>query len=243
MSETIRLNKYLAGCAVGSRRQCDELIMSGKVFVNGSPAQIGTQIDKENDNVTINGESVSFISQKRYFAYHKPKGVIVSRSDENGRATVYDALRKMEIENCENLKYVGRLDFNSEGLLLLTNDGDLTFALTHPKFHIKKVYFVKIAKELNEGEMKNMVENGVESEGEVLKAGAIRYKYQDGENFCYEVDLYEGKNRQVRRIFEALGEQIIQLKRLQFAGIKLANLNCGKIRELSPEEIDMLKRN
>jgi 23S rRNA pseudouridine2605 synthase len=241
MPEKIRINKYLAECGAGSRRQCDELIAQGKVIVNGEKAQIGLQVDKEKDKIFVDGKEISHTFQKRYFLYYKPKQTIVSRSDENGRATIYDALKKLKIENCETLKYVGRLDFNSEGLLLLTNDGDLAFVLTHPKFHVKKVYFVKVKRELSKTEMKNIVEKGVVSDGEILKAGAVRFKYLDGENFCYEMDLYEGKNRQVRRIFEALGEEVIQLKRLQFATLKLNDLGYGKIRELSQKEIDALK--
>jgi 23S rRNA pseudouridine2605 synthase len=215
--------------------------LSGRVEVNGETAQIGTRIDEKKDKVLLDGKEIALISQERYFLYHKPKGTIVSRSDENGRATIYDALRKLKIEDCENLKYVGRLDFNSEGLLLLTNDGELAYTLTHPKFHVKKVYFVKIGRELSIGETRNIVEKGFESEGEILKAAALRFKFRDGDNFCYEVDLYEGKNRQVRRIFEAIGENVIQLKRLQFACVKLGDLPYGKIRELSRQEIDNLK--
>ena len=241
MREKIRINRYLAECGVGSRRKCDEIILRGNVLVNGEKAQTGTQIDKENDKVSIDGKEVFHISQKRYYLYHKPKGTIVSRSDENGRITIYDALKELGVENCENLKYVGRLDLASEGALLLTNDGDLAFALTHPKFHVKKVYFVKTGRELSQAEMEKIVEEGVMSQGEILKAGAIRFKYRDNGDFCYEMDLYEGKNRHVRRILEALGERVIQLKRLQFAGIKLDNLGCGKIRELSQNEVELLK--
>ena len=243
MSEKIRINKYLAQCGVGSRRQCDELVLSKKVSINGEIAQMGAQVDIKNDKVLLDSKEVLPISQKRYYMYNKPKGTIVSRSDEKGRATIYDALKKLKIENCETLKYVGRLDFNSEGLLLLTNDGDLAFALTHPKFHVKKVYFVKIGRELGSLEMKRIVESGVMSDGELLKAGAVRFKFRDGEEFCYEMDLYEGKNRQVRRIFEALGEQVIQLKRLQFATVKLGDLGYGKIRELEAGEVEELKKN
>ncbi|MDR0303268.1 MAG: rRNA pseudouridine synthase [Chitinispirillales bacterium] len=241
MCETIRINKYLAQCGAGSRRRCDEIILAQKVFINGEAALIGSQVNEEKDTVTIDGKEVFPISQKRYFAYHKPKGVIVSRSDENGRATIYDALKKLKISNCENLKYVGRLDFNSEGLLLLTNDGDLAFALTHPKFCIKKVYFVKTDRELLDDEIRKVIGRGVEENGEILKADALRFKYRDSESFCYEVDLHEGKNRQVRRIFEALGATVLQLKRLQFASVKLGNLDYGKIRELPQKEIERLK--
>jgi 23S rRNA pseudouridine2605 synthase len=210
-------------------------------LINGETAQVGAQVDGECDEVLLDGKKILPVLGKRYYAYHKSKGTIVSRSDENGRATIYDALKKLNVENCENLKYVGRLDFNSEGLLLLTNDGDLAFSLTHPKFQVKKVYFVKIGRELGNAEMKKVVETGVMSEGENLKAAAIRFKFRDGDKFCYETDLLEGKNRQVRRIFEALGERVIQLKRLSFANVKLGDLPYGKIRELSPAEIEGLK--
>ena len=235
-----RINKYLAECGLGSRRQCDEIIAAGRVSVNGKRAEPGTQVC-DGDKILLDGKEVQHISQKRYYLYNKPKGAVVSRIDENGRATIYDYLKNSGIENLENLKYVGRLDLASEGALLLTNDGDLAFSLTHPKFQIKKVYFVKIGRELSEAEMRKVVENGVFSDGDLLRAGAIRFKFEDNGKFCYEMDLYEGKNRQVRRIFEALGEQVIQLKRLQFATIKLNDLESGKIRELSQKEIDGLK--
>jgi len=236
----IRINKYLAECGLGSRRQCDEIIAAGRVSVNGKKAEAGSQVG-EGDKILLDGKEVQHISQKRYYLYNKPKGAIVSRADENGRATIYDYLKDSGIENLESLKYVGRLDLASEGALLLTNDGDLAFSLTHPKFQIKKVYFVKISRELSETEMRKVVENGVFSDGDLLRAGAIRFKFEDNGKFCYEMDLYEGKNRQVRRIFEALGEPVIQLKRLQFATIKLNDLESGKIRELSQKEIDGLK--
>lgn len=240
MSDKIRINKYLAECGLGSRRQCDEIIATGRVLINGKKAEAGMQVDSS-DEILLDNKEVQHISQKRYYLYNKPKGAIVSRSDENGRATIYDYLKNSGIENLENLKYVGRLDLASEGALLLTNDGDLAFSLTHPRFQIKKVYFVKIDRELSAEEMHKIVENGVFSDGDLLRAGAIRFKFEDDGKFCYELDLYEGKNRQVRRIFEALGEHIIQLKRLQFATIKLNDLGNGKIRELSQKEIDGLK--
>jgi len=238
----MRINRYLAECGVGSRRQCDEIILSGKVFINGKAAQVGNSVDSEKDEVIYQEKRLLPVLEKRYFAYHKPKGTIVSRSDEKGRPTIYDALKKLNVENCETLKYVGRLDFNSEGLLLLTDDGDLAFALTHPKFEVKKVYFVKIAGELSEEEMKIPVEKGVVSEGETLKAAALRFKFFDGRHFCYEMDLCEGKNRHVRRIFEAFGEKVIQLKRLSFANVKLGSLPYGEIKELSQAEIDGLRQ-
>ena len=125
---------------------------------------------------------------------------------------------------------------------MLTNDGDLAFTLTHPKFRIKKVYFVKTDRELRGEEIRKVIETGVEEGGEVLKADALTFKYMDGKCFCYEVDLHEGKNRHIRRIFEALGASVIQLKRLQFAAVKLGGLDYGKIRELQQKEIEELKR-
>ena len=238
----IRLNRYLAQCGLGSRRQCDEFISAGRILVNGKKILVlGMKIDPEKDSVEYKGKKVKEIKKLEYVAYHKSKGTLVTAKDPKKRKTVYDEIKKSSY-NADHLKYIGRLDRDSEGLLILTNDGDMIHGLTHPRFHIKKMYQVKIDSELNQKDAEVMVTSGVMSEGERLQAGAVRILPKtDTGGFWYEVDLYEGKNRQIRRIFNALGYDVLRLKRTQFSSIKLRNLPRGKFRPLNEREIKALK--
>lgn len=238
----IRLNRFCARCGLGSRRSCDTLIASGKVSVNGKRVtELGTKINPISDKVEYEGKLLKPGRSYQYLAYHKPRGVMVTKSDPEGRATIYEALR---IAGCDadGLNYVGRLDFNSEGLILLTNDGDLIHALTHPRYRIKKVYEVRSNKKLAADDARTMITGGVASEGQVLFAGDIHEIHAEvqGEHW-YEIVLYEGKQRQVRRMFEALGYQVVRLKRTHFASVKLDLLPLGNVRPLTEKEIAALQ--
>ena len=242
-NKIIRLNRYLAQCGLGSRRQCDVLISAGKILVNGNKiTELGTRIDAKKDRIEHNGKTVREVKGFEYLAYHKSKGTIVTARDPKHRKTIYDEIEKSNF-NAGHLKYIGRLDRDSEGLLLLTNDGDMIHALTHPRFHIKKVYQVKINKELKRCDAEAMIDPGVLSKGQWLQAGAIREVLnKSGEKgFWFEMVLYEGKNRQIRRMFEALGYEVLRLKRTQFSSIKLRILPRGKFRYLEEREIKALK--
>ncbi|MGB7570011.1 MAG: pseudouridine synthase [Chitinivibrionales bacterium] len=239
--DLIRLNRFCARCGLGSRRSCDTLIASGKISVNGKRVtELGTKIDPVKDKIEYEGKILKPGSQYQYLAYHKTRGVMVTKSDPEGRATIYEALRIAGYD-ADGLNYVGRLDFNSEGLILLTNDGDLIHALTHPRYRIKKVYEVRTNKKLSAGDAQKMIDEGITSEDQVLHAGDIHEINTDihGEHW-YEIVLYEGKQRQVRRMFEALGYQVIRLKRNQFASVKLGLLPLGAYRPLSEKEISAL---
>ena len=241
--KVIRLNRYLAQCGLGSRRQGDALILAGKILVNGKKTTaLGTRIDAKKDTVEYNGKTVKEIKRIEYLAYHKSKGTLVTARDPKQRKTIYNEIEKSNY-NARHLKYIGRLDRDSEGLLLLTNDGEMIHALTHPRFHIKKVYQVKVDKELKQSDAEIMVGSGVISERQKLHAGAVRkILYKSGERgYWCEVDLYEGKNRQIRRMFKALGYDVLRLKRTQFSSIKLRNLPRGKFRYLEEREIKALK--
>ena len=237
----IRLNRYCAQCGLGSRRYCDSLIESGKIAVNGAIiGQLGVKIDPVRDKVEYRGVAVQPASLAIHLAYHKPRGIIVTKSDPQGRETVFESLEK-EGYDTTPLRYIGRLDFNSEGLLLLTSDGSLVHALTHPRYHIKKVYEVCVDKKVLVADGRKMVEDGVLSEGEILHAGkvtAMNLKTEDGHWYC--VDLYEGKKRQIRRIFEGLGYAVRRLKRIQFASVKIGELVPGKARSLTDREVAAL---
>jgi 23S rRNA pseudouridine2605 synthase len=175
----------------------------------------------------------------QYLAYYKPQGVIVTKADPEGRTTVFDALRETG-RNADGLNYVGRLDVASEGLLLLTNDGNLIHALTHPRYRIKKVYDVQIDKRLSPADAATMIREGIESEGQVLRAGSIRDTGFEDRFWC-QMELYEGKKRQIRRMFEALGYAVVRLRRIQFASVKLGDLAPGAARELTAREVDALR--
>jgi len=239
--ELIRLNRYCAACGLGSRRSCDDIIAAGRIFVNGKRiTELGTKIHPRSDYVEYEGKPVVPKRPPTYIAYYKPRGVMVTASDPEGRPTVYDALKRTGYDP-ESLRYIGRLDFNSEGLLLMTNDGELVHALTHPRYHIKKVYEVCIGVRLSSSEMRLITEEGIESEGQVLKVGKITSMARTEDGFWYLVDLYEGKKRQIRRIFEGLTHTVMRLKRIQFASVKLGELELGAARELTEREVAALK--
>jgi pseudouridine synthase len=240
MQTPIRLNRYLASCGLGSRRACDAIIAGGRIFVNGvRVTELGIKVIPGSDVVEHLGRTLAPVSTFRYLAYHKPQGVIVTKSDPEGRTTIFDAIREAGA-SAEGLNYIGRLDVASEGLLLLTNDGSLIHALTHPRYHIKKVYDVRIDKKPQDSDIAHMTGVGVESEGQILRAGSIRDNGSEGLFWC-RVELYEGKKRQIRRMFEALGYTIIRLRRVQFASVKLDDLPVGAVRELSSREVAALR--
>jgi 23S rRNA pseudouridine2605 synthase len=235
----VRLNKYLASCGMGSRRSCDRIIASGHIYINGTKVtELGTKVAL-GDRVEYMGKVLEPVLAFRYIAYHKPQSIIVTKHDPEGRTTVFDALKEIGCD-ASGLNYVGRLDVASEGILLLTNDGGLIHALTHPRYHIKKVYDVRIDKSLLAADRTVMTGEGVESEGQVLRAGAIE-DLADAGPWWYRIDLYEGRNRQIRRMFEALGYTVTRIRRVQFASVKLGDLAPGAVRELTGREVAALR--
>ncbi|MBN1577681.1 MAG: rRNA pseudouridine synthase [Chitinispirillaceae bacterium] len=243
-SLTIRLNRYLAQCGLGSRRKCDALIAAGHIYCNGKPVTaMGLQLNPASDRIEYRGKQVRCISAPEYLAYNKPLEIMVTADDPQGRMTVYRALAAAGGRDVRHLRYVGRLDYQSAGLLLLTNDGDLIHALTHPRFHIKKVYHVKVERRLAPEEIAALLD-GIDSEGQRLHAAAIReislHEAQRQQHW-YEVDLYEGKNRQLRRMFEALSIRVGRIRRVQFGSVKLGGLLPGEVRPLTAKEVAALK--
>jgi 23S rRNA pseudouridine2605 synthase len=235
----IRLNRFLAQCGLGARRKCDELIKSGHVLVNGvKVAELGTKVSID-DKVEYRGKTAVRVRRLEYWAYHKPPGVMVTKDDPQGRTTVFKALQQAGFD-AGHLNYIGRLDYVSEGLLLFTNDGSLIHGVTHPRYHIKKVYKVQINRPLAGFDEEKLL-RGIESEGQVLHAGAVKKIKGPAAGNWYEVDLYEGKNRQLRRMFEALHYQVVRLLRIRFASVRLDDLAVGAIRPLTPREIAGLK--
>lgn len=235
----IRLNRYLAQCGFQSRRKADELIRGGHVYINGKRVtEMGVSVIEGSDIVEIHGKIIRPVHMPEYYALNKPREVMVTKSDPEGRMTVYDVLANAGI-HADHLKYVGRLDYQSEGLLLFTNDGDLIHAVTHPRYAIKKVYHVKVSRKLTDDEIE-LFRNGVESQGQLLRSGDVReisQPLEDRKQFWYEIDLYEGKNRQVRRMMDVIEVQVGRLRRIRFGCVKLDDLPSGAVRKLTEKEI------
>jgi 23S rRNA pseudouridine2605 synthase len=228
---SIRLQKLLADAGVASRRAAEQIILAGRVSVNGKAIRLlGSKVDPAHDKVFVDGKPVR-AQRKIYLALHKPVGCVCSRKDELGRRTVYELLPR----EWENVQTVGRLDFNSEGLIFLTNDGEFALRLTHPRYGVHKKYLATIEGTLEQQMLDKMV-RGVFHEGERLKAESARQVLRN----VVELDLTEGKNREVRRLFESQGLTVKRLQRTQIGKIKLGELKPGRWRTLTETEIKTL---
>jgi 23S rRNA pseudouridine2605 synthase len=231
----IRLQKFLADAGVASRRASEQLILDGRVSVNGVPVrQLGSKIDPEHDTVALDGKAVR-PRKKLYLALHKPRACVCSRKDEHGRPTIFDLLPK----EWQNLYSAGRLDFASEGLLFLTNDGEFALRLTHPRYGVRKKYVATVEGRVDVAMLKEF-EHGVWHDGEKLKAERARLVSAGGSQCVVELELAEGKNREVRRMFESQGLTVRRLVRMQIGKIKLGELKSGRWRTLTPTEIKTL---
>lgn len=232
-----RLQKILAAAGVTSRRKCEELITSGQVQVNGETVTaLGTKADPAVDVITVNGRTIG-AEKKIYIMFNKPKGVITSASDPQGRKIVTDYLKGIT----ERLYPVGRLDYDTEGLLLLTNDGDFAHLLTHPKHHVPKTYLATV-KGVPHGTELDKLKDGVMLEDGMTAPAEVEY-YDvdpDGKQAVISITIHEGRNRQVRRMFEAIQHPVTKLKRISFGGLYLDNLKRGLYRHLSKEEVEEL---
>ena len=226
----VRLQKFVADAGVASRRAAEEMILEGRVTVNGHAVRLlGTKVDPARDQVSVDGMQVRE-RRKLYIALHKPAGCVCSRKDELGRRTVYEFLPAEW-----RIVTVGRLDFNSEGLIFLTNDGQFAERLTHPRYGVRKKY-VATVDGIVEQEMLNKFVRGIFHTGEKLKAESAR---QVSKNVV-ELELNEGKNREVRRLFESQGLTVRRLQRTQIGKIKLGELKPGRWRALTDVEIKTL---
>jgi len=231
----IRLQKFLADAGVASRRAAEQIILEGRVEVNGSKVRVlGSKMDPAHDSVTVDGKPVK-AHKKFYVALHKPRGCVCSKKDEHDRMTVYELLPK----EWQIVNSVGRLDFASEGLLFLTNDGDFALHLTHPRYGVRKRYLVTVEGKVD-GEMLIRFTNGIFQGGEKLKAERAWLLSATKAESVVELELAEGKNREVRRLFESQGLLVRRLVRTQIGKVKLAELKPGKWRTLTPTEIKTL---
>ena len=232
----MRLNKYLADCGVDSRRNCDEIIAQGRVKVNGKTiTRLGVDVDPENDSVSLDGRRLRQKRRDVYVMLHKPKGVVCTAKDDKGRKTVLDL-----VDLKARLFPVGRLDYDTEGLLLLTTDGQLAQTLTHPRHHIPKTYVARIFGELSEEEEKSL-EKGVLLDGALTQPASVKVVEKDDRTSRIEITIFEGRNRQVRRMLESVGKDVEFLKRVSVGELRLGGLSRGKYRFLTEKEINYLK--
>ena len=234
----MRLQKYMAMCGVAARRKCEEIIASGRVAVNGEVvSQMGAQVE-EGDRVTLDGQPITPEARKRYILYHKPAGEVTTVSDDKGRETVMDRFSDFP----ERIYPVGRLDYDSEGLLLLTNDGELAQRLTHPSCEVDKTYLARVSGNPS-GEALERLRRGVFMEGDERRTYPADVRVVRDESLYSDVlvTIHEGRNRQVRRMFDAVGHRVLLLRRVRFGPLELGALRRGEWRELTEDEVARLK--
>lgn len=228
----LRLQRYLAACGLGSRRACEDLIRSGVVTVDGaSVTEMGVEVDPDHQSVCVEHRHVR-PQHLVYLAVHKPPGVMCTSRDPQGRRTVLDLLPPMDVR----VYTVGRLDLDSEGLLLVTNDGSFAHRLTHPRHHVEKVYLVWIRGQLDAGQRQRCLV-GVSSEDGQLRALAVDQDGEDRVGRRYRVVLGEGRKRHIRRMFAAVDHRVLRLKRVRIGPLELGDLPPGQTRALTPDEV------
>ena len=230
-----RLNKFIASSGLCSRRKADELIEGGKVFVNGKKVtELGFTVE-DKDKVVIDGKLVRPVKHE-YYRFYKPAGYITTSDDEKGRKTIYDLLP----ENMYNLKPVGRLDKDSTGLLILTNDGDLINELTHPSVKVPKIYLVTVDSRMHPHEFEKMAK-GIEIEPGKIAYADVTVLEADSKHTTMQIVLYQGMNRQIRKMIEYFGYEVKSLKRIQHATIQLDGLKRGEFKPIKPGQIKELR--
>ncbi len=233
----MRLQKYMAECGVSSRRGAEKLIEQGRVQVNGEIIDfMGFDVDEESDVVELDGTVIKKETKKYYIMLNKPKNYVTTVSDDLGRPTVMELVRDIKAR----IYPVGRLDFDTTGLIILTNDGEFANIVTHPKHVINKTYIARVKKPLDEEQLMRL-RNGVELDGVMTaKAGAENVK-NPKHGAEVKITIHEGRNRQVRRMLESVGSEVLSLKRLSIGSLTLGNLPEGKWRNLSDAEINKLR--
>ena len=243
---SVRLQKYLAEAGLGSRRACEDLIRAGRVAIDGVPAELGVSVDPETQAVAVDGQQVTQ-ERKEYWLLNKPVGVLSAAADDRGRRTVVDC-----VPSRVRVFPVGRLDLNSTGLLLLTNDGELAARLLHPRYHVEKEYLVTVRGHVAEAALRRLrrgvdLEDGKTAPASVEALGRTRSGRAAGAagagtSTTLRIIIHEGRKRQVRRMLEVVGHRVVSLHRRRFAGLTDAGLDPGEARQLSPAELEELRR-
>lgn len=233
----VRLQKFMADCGVASRRASEDMIRNGLVFVNGLPAQLGQSVDPEKDCVTVDGKPIRMQRKRVVLMLYKPRGYVSTSEDERGRKTVQEFFHDLPYR----IYNVGRLDINSEGLLLMTNDGELANLLMHPRYGVTKTYRVVCDGTLSAGEIASLT-NGVElDDGMTAPAKITNIRRSTTGGTAFSITIHEGRNRQIRRMLEAVGHQTLRLKREAYGPLQLGSMRPGEWRYLTDGEIDALR--
>ncbi len=233
----MRLQKYLALSGVASRRSSEKLIADGHISVNGiTVTEMGVQVDETSDRIEVDGKPVRIQEEKHYIAYNKPLGEVTTAHDPEGRATVMDKFADYPVR----LYPVGRLDYDSEGLLLLTNDGDMMNHVLHPSHEVSKVYLTKVSNQVTDEEIMAL-RRGVMIDGHLTSPASVRLIRRETFDTVLLISIHEGRNRQVRKMAEAIGHQVVSLRRVEFGPVSLGDLPCGRWRKLTETEIRKLK--
>jgi 23S rRNA pseudouridine2605 synthase len=236
MNNNIRINKYLSLCGLGARRKVEEYILNGEIKINGKIIKLlSVTVDPDKDTVEYNNSIIKVQNKKYFIIINKPKGYVTTVKDEQGRPTVMELIP--ERFRAAMVSPVGRLDMNSEGLLLLTNEGDIAYKLAHPKFGIKKEYLVEIDKQLLDAD-RIKIEKGIFLYGEMTRPAKIEILNKE-RNFI-KMTISEGKKRHIRMSFDKFSYKVRKLKRISFGPIKLGNLYTGSYRQLKKDEIKKL---
>lgn len=235
LGEKIRLQKLLSEAGVASRRKAEELILAGKVRVNGFVAGIGDRADPKADRITVDGKPLEIGSRKIYLMLHKPRGYITTMSDEMGRKCVAELVRDVP----GRVFPVGRLDRESEGLLLMTNDGEFANSMMHPSRHVPKIYRVTVRPSVTDDQL-TCLSTGVVIDGRKTAPAVVRVLSQEPDRVVLEITLREGRNREIRKMCEQLGLEVARLRRTAFGSLKLGMLATGKWRSLTEEEVKRL---
>lgn len=231
-----RLQKFISGCGVTSRRKAEELILSGAVTVNGVVAdRLGIKIDTDKDVVSVEGRTISYATKRTYIKLYKPTGYVTTVKDQFGRKCVMDLI-DIDIR----VYPIGRLDYDTEGLLLLTDDGELANRLMHPKFNVFKTYMADVDKAIDD-ECIERLRSGVMIEGRKTSEARVRLTNRKRETSSVEISIREGRNRQVRKMFEAVGCTVLKLKRISYGKITLSSLKPGQWCHLTDSEVCYLK--
>lgn len=235
MGDPMRIQRALARAGIASRRAAEELVAAGRVTVNGAPARVGQSVDPDRDRIAVDGHAVGRPDAKaRWLVLHKPPAVMTTRSDPEGRPTVFDL-----VEDAPGLTYVGRLDFMTEGVLLLTTDGDAAHRLTHPSREVERTYVATVRG--SAAAAAREARRGVKLEDGVVRPVDVHAEPLGGRRWSFEVTIAEGRNREIRRLCEALGLDVERLVRTRFGPVKLGTLPPGETRPLTAKERQLIE--
>ena len=232
----IRLQKHLSACGIASRRKAEELIEQGKVRVNGRIASLGDKVDPKRDKVTVRGKNVVPVTQKVYIMLHKPRGYVTTLSDEFDRKSVADLVKDVGVK----VFPVGRLDRDSEGLLIMTNGGELANIITHPSSHVNKTYRVTVGGAVDDDQIKKLCEGVVIDGKKTLPCDVFVVERREDRTVLNFI-IQEGRNRQIRKMCDVVGLSVLRLKRIEIAGVKLGGLKSGSWRDLNERELTRLE--